>query len=60
MDDSESGCFLLKIEHILLEYLLFLFPLIQTKSSTLKHFNFFHNQNILLQKAGMGVCFSFI
>ena len=55
MDDSES---LSKIKHILQEYLFFLFRLIQTKSLVLKRFNFLHNYNILLQKAGMAICFS--
>ena len=60
IDDSESSCFLSKIQNILLEYLFFLFALIQTESLVLKHFNFFHNQNILLQKAGMSISFSVI
>ena len=57
MDDSESSCFLSKKKYFLLEYLFFLFPLIQTKSLILKHFTFFHNQNILLQKACMAIAF---
>ena len=60
MDDSKSSCFLSKIKHILLEYLFFLFPLMQTKSLVLKHFNFFHSQNILPQKAGMAISYSII
>ena len=60
MDDSESSCYLSKIKHIHLEYLFLLFFLIQNKSLVLTYFNFFHNQNILLKKAGMANCISVI
>ena len=36
MDGNESSCFLSKVKHILLEYLILLFPLIQNKSFVLK------------------------
>ena len=60
MDDNVSSCSLSKIKHILLEYLFFSILLTQSKSLALKHFNFFYNRNISLQKAGTAICVSVI
>ena len=62
MGDSESSCFLSKIKHIHLEYLFFLFPLIQTKSLVLKHFNFFPQSEYIATESRHGYllfCFSY-